>query len=132
MPFGRATPIRPAGPSPMPAAPRPTVATLLAVPAAVVWRDAPDVPVAPVRRRPPAETVWATAPLQREPQVDLAALARAIGAGGLAAASPTAARMLAARDATPPTAFPDTGRIVDAVMERLDRRLRSDHLRRGL
>lgn len=130
---GRASPVRATEVPIEPVGPRPSLATILtAAPAALAWRSAPQAPAAPARRRPPAETAWAQPSPQHEAHLDLALLARALGTGGLAAAVPTTVRPSAARDGMQQAILPDTGRLVDEVMERIDRRLRNDRLRRGL
>ncbi len=77
--------------------------------------------------------VW-RAPHPETPAANFAAPTLAAPAGDRGAHSAARAAVAAwAMPSSPPVpTLPDTGRIVDEVMRRLDQRLRSERLRRGI
>lgn len=100
----------------------------------IAWRRSP-APEAPVhRRRAALDLAWQPKANGQITAQDLATLARSLSAAPTISQTIAAARSNPSAPSTyvPQAVLPDAGRLVDQVMERLERRIRSDRLRRGL
>lgn len=93
-------------------------------------RPAPSVQ--PHTRRAALDLAWQPRADTPASAKDLASLARSLNAPEFTRAVAVTRNASPASNPAAPTALPNTGRIVDEVIDRIERRMRSDRLRRGL
>jgi hypothetical protein len=96
-------------------------------------RRSASAPVAPTgTRRAALDLAWQPRPEASATSHDFAALAQSLSAQGATRTVSVSRHASQTGFPAAPTALPDTGRLVDEVIDRIERRMRSDRLRRGL
>lgn len=96
------------------------------------WLPSPASETRPRRRRVPVDLAWRPRTNGQVTAQDLATLVRSVSAAPNFGQSIAAPRVAPSSPGASQAVLPDAGRLVDEVMDRIERRIRSDRLRRGL